>query len=207
MKRFARLRGFRPAPRAGSAAFTLTEILIATGLFTLVVVGVIYTHIFGLRLATLADSKLSATHNAREALNRVRDEVRSARTVYVGNGNGGGFTRLPVNTPQTGNALQLYPTADTNVFVRYYLDADEQSLMRKSSDDGDLREIAPYITNQTVFRAEDYLGNVLTNDQNNRVIRLDLEFYRWEFPIARVGAGYYYDYYHLQTRITRRAIE
>jgi hypothetical protein len=41
---------------------------------------------------------------------------------------------------------------------------------------------------------------VLTNDQNNRVIRMNLEFYQWEFSDV-------YEYYRLQTKITCRAIE
>jgi hypothetical protein len=58
-----------------------------------------------------------------------------------------------------------------------------------------------------VFRAEDFRGNILTNDRNNRVIRMMLEFYQWEYPIASAGPGGMYDYYRLQTRITRRLIE
>jgi hypothetical protein len=34
-----------------------------------------------------------------------------------------------------------------------------------------------------------------------------LDFYQWEFPVAQAGAGAFYDYYHLQTRMTRRTIE
>lgn len=207
MKRPATIQFPQPARRGGEFAYTLTEILIATALFTLVIVIVIYTHIFGLRMATLADTKLSATHNAREALNQVRDEIRSGKILYVGNGDNSTFTRLPVSAPQIGNALQIHPTANTNVFVRYYLDPEEKSLMRKTSGGGEVEKIARYLTNQLVFQAEDHLGNVLTNDQNNRVIRMQLEFYQWEFPIARVGGGNYYSYYRLQTRITRRAIE
>ena len=64
-----------------------------------------------------------------------------------------------------------------------------------------------YVTNDIAFRAEDFRGQVLTNNQNNRVIRMILEFYQWEFPVATVGTNGLYDYYRLQTRITRRTIE
>jgi hypothetical protein len=60
--------------------------------------------------------------------------------------------------------------------------------------------VANFVTNLIPFRAENYLGQVLTNNQNNRVIRMNLEFYQWEFPEE-------YDYYGLQTKVTRRAIE
>ncbi|MCU0783701.1 MAG: hypothetical protein MUF81_06565 [Verrucomicrobia bacterium] len=207
MKPRAFLQSHRPASHVRTSAFTLTEILIATALFSLVTVGVVYTHVFGLKMAALTNSKLAATHSAREALNRVRDEIRSGKVLYVGNGDSDMFTHIAAGTPQVGNALQIYRTADTNSYVRYFLDPAEKSLMRKTSGNSELEEIARYVTNQMVFRAEDYLGNALTTDQNNRVIKMTLEFYQWEFPIARAGGGSYYDSYRLQTKITRRAIE
>lgn len=207
MRPQASIQFHRPAARARTSAFTLTEILIATALFSLVTVGVVYTHVFGLKMAKLTSSKLSATQSAREALNRVRDEIRSGKILCVGNGDDATFTLVAAGSPQEGNALQIYRTTDANVFVRYYLDTAEKSLMRKASGDNQIEVIAKYITNQMVFRAEDYLGNALTDDQNNRVIKMTLEFYQWEFPIARAGGGNYYDYYRLQTKIARRAIE
>jgi type II secretory pathway pseudopilin PulG len=207
MKLRSHIRSHRLASRGRTSAFTLTEILIASALFGLVIVGVVYTHVFGLKMATLTNSKLTATENARRALNRVRDEIRSGKILYVGNGDGATFSPIAANSPHVGNALQIYRTVNTNTYVRYYLDAADQSLKRKTSVNGEVEEIASYITNQMVFRAEDHLGNALTNDQNNRVIKMTLEFYQWEFPVTRAGGGNYFDYYRLQTRISRRAIE
>jgi hypothetical protein len=140
-------------------------------------------------------------------LDRVRDEIRSGKILCVGNGDGDTFTPIAADSPHVGNALQIYRTVDTNTYVRYYLDAADQSLKRKASGNGEVQEIASYITNQLVFRAEDHLGHTLTSDQNNRVIKMTLEFYQWEFPVTRAGGSSYYDHYRLQTRITRRAIE
>jgi hypothetical protein len=152
-------------------------------------------------------TKLSASAGARAALNRMRDEIRSGKTLYVGMGNSTGFTNTAANTPCQGNALQIYPTTATNVFVRYYLDAPAQKLKRVANGGSKAETISSYITNQVAFYAEDYAGNILTNEQNNRVIRLSLEFYQWEFPVAQAKVGAFYDYYHLQTRIARRTIE
>ena len=187
-------------------AFTVAELITAMGVFSLVMVGAVYSHLFGLRLFNVTATKLSASQNARAVLNRVVDEVRSGKLIYVGNGSEAGFTNIPANSPQAGNALQVYPTTDTNRFVRYFLDASNQKLLRLASG-GSSEVIASYITNQIVFRAEDFLGNTLTNDQNNRTVKLTLEFYQWEFPVAQITSGSYYDYFHLQTRITRRAID
>jgi prepilin-type N-terminal cleavage/methylation domain-containing protein len=187
-------------------AFTLTEILTAMAVFSLVMVGAFYSHLFGLRMFNVTATKLSASENSRVVLNRVVDEVRSGKLVYVGNGSSASFTATPTDTPQEGNALQVYPTIDTNVFVRFFLDPSTQTLRRLSTN-GSMEVIASYVTNQVVFCAEDYLGNTLTNNQNNRTIKLTLEFYQWEFPVAQVAPGAYYDYCRLQTRITRRAID
>ena len=77
MKLRSHIRSHRLASRGRTPAFTLTEILIASALFGLVIVGVVYTHVFGLKMATLTNSKLAATEGARKALDRVRDEIRS----------------------------------------------------------------------------------------------------------------------------------
>jgi hypothetical protein len=176
-------------------------------IFSLVVVALVYTHLFSLRMFNITATKLSASAGARKALNLVRDEIRSGKTLYVGNGDNLGFTRIADNRPQEGNALQIYPTASTNTYVRYYLDPVNQELKRVVAGSTQPFVIARFITNQLAFRAEDYAGNALTNSQNNRVIRMTLEFYQWEFPVARAGAGAFYDYYRLQTRMTRRTID
>lgn len=189
------------------AGFTLTEIMTAMAVFSLVTVALLSSHLLGLRMFNITATKLSASAGARAALNQMRDEIRSGKTLYVGMGNSTGFTNTAANSPCQGNALQIYPTTATNVFVRYYLDTTAQKLKRVANGNSKAETISSYITNQVAFYAEDYAGNILTNEQNNRVIRLSLEFYQWEFPVAQVKAGAFYDYYHLQTRIARRTIE
>ncbi len=199
----------RAAPRAPTArsAFTLAEIMTAMGLFSLVVIGMVYTQLFGMRMFNITSTRLSAGDCARKVLNHVRDDVRSGKVLAVGNGDSTHFTNIAFDGLRQGNALQIHPTTDTNVFIRYYLDTAAQRLMRVASGGGQAELIAPYLTNRIPFFAEDYSGHTLTNDQNNRVIRMSLDFYQWEFPVAQVGRGAYYDYYHLQTRMTRRTIE
>jgi len=155
----------------------------------------------------IAETKLSATATGRHTLNQIRNEIRTAKLLWVGTGSSSGFAVAPDLTPQTGNALQINATTNKNLFVRYYLDAGAQSLMRVTSDDPTPKVVAPYITNQIVFAAEDFRGQTLTNSQNNRVIRMVLEIYKWEYPIATAGHGGLYDYFRLQTRMTRRAID
>jgi prepilin-type N-terminal cleavage/methylation domain-containing protein len=193
--------------RSGQTAFTLTEFMVAMSIFALVIFAVIYSQMFGMKMFTMTQSKLTASNGARKVLNRIRDEIRSGKTMVVGNGDANSFSIILSNAPVVGNALQIYPTTATNTFVRYYLDLSDQKLKRQTSGSNQLEVLASYITNQIVFRAEDYAGNVLTNEQNNRVIKMTLQFYQWEFPVMVAGQGGYYDYYKLQTRMTRRTIE
>lgn len=193
--------------QGGVRAFTLPEMMTVVALFSLLLGGVLSSQLLGMRMYRISETKLSATANARRALDRVRNEIRSGKMLLVGNGDDASFTLIADNQPHIGNALQIYPTTNTSSFVRYYLDADENCLKRLVSGSGEAQVVANYITNRLVFQAEDFAGHILTNNQNNRVIRLMLEFYQWEFPVARVGHGGMYDYYRLQTRITRRTIE
>lgn len=194
-------------PNRRRRAFTLPELMSTVALFSILMAGVLGSHLFGLRLYRISESKLSATGAARHALNHVRDEIRSGKMLLVGNGSETTFTPIADHASHIGNALQIYPTTDTNQFVRFFLDATDDKLKRFASGDTEAAIVASYITNRLVFSAEDYQGQVLTNNQNNRVIRMVLEFYQWEFPVATAGAGGMYDYYRLNTRITRRAIE
>jgi hypothetical protein len=139
-------------------------------------------------------------------LNQVRNEIREGKILTIGNWNAVSFATIPDNTLQIGNALQISLTTNTSTYILYYLDTNG-CLNRTTSLGGQPQILASYITNQLVFQSEDFRGNVLTNDQNNRVIRMLLEFYKWEYPITTVGSGGMYDYYRLQTRITRRMIE
>ena len=201
-----------PTPsRRGRSAFTITEMVVAMAVFSLVIISVVYSHLFGLKMFNISSTKLTASHYARSALNRVRDEVRSAKVLYVGGGftNVGGsigFTNFAPNQFRAGNAIKICPTVDTNSFVLYFVDPNDQRLKRTISGAVGSEVIAKSITNQMNFRAENYLGNTLTNDLNNRVIEMTLEFYQWEFARPQPAGGIY-DYYRLQTRITRRMVD
>jgi len=205
MKRAVQSCALKTGSPGQSRAFTLTEIMTSMAIFSLVILGVLYSHLFGLRLFNISATRLSASQSSRTALDRVCDDIRSGKLLYIGNGSSSGFTNVTLNNPRLGNSLEIFSSASTNIFVRYFMDPGAKALKRFDSSSGSVQVIAPFITNQIVFTAEDYAGNALTNDQNNRIIRMDLEFYQWEFPVAQVGA--YYNSYHLQTRISRRNIE
>jgi hypothetical protein len=203
-------RNHSPGPAAHwrSAGYTLPEVMTTSTILVLLFGGLLSIHLLALRLDKLGRAKLAATDDARRSLSLLEREVRSAGWVQVGMGDDVSFNPVPPGQPQIGNALQIYPDkSQTNRFVRYYLDAETQRLLRLSSDDSGVRPVASFVTNTMVFTAEDFAGNVQTNTFNNRVIGLTLEFSQLIFPTMPVGPGAFYDFYQVRTRITRRSLE
>ena len=195
-------------PTTFSRAFTLTEMMVTLAVFGFVVIGVLGLHIFGLKLNKMVDVKLQATEDSRRALSRLVSDIHVGGVVKVGAGTATTFTEVGFNAAQQGNAIQIYPIkTNTTKFVRYYLDASSKQLMRLDSAVGAPVFVSGWVTNTQVFTSEDFSGNVLSNNFNNRVIGVDLEFYRLDNPMIHFGHGSYYDFYRLQTRVTRRALE
>ncbi|HUA65646.1 MAG TPA: type II secretion system protein [Alphaproteobacteria bacterium] len=218
--------------KQGVRAFTLVEMMVALAVFTLVILMTVGTQIYATRVYTLAATKLSATSTARAALNDVRDQIREGQIVNIGNYIASGpdpdatnFTPITDGNLQEGNALVIYPSSsDRSTFTIMYLQpgtgtnfamtssASTNYLILEAYKSGQLtasNDVANFITNQIVFTATDYTGtNILTNNVNNRVIQVSLFFSQWEFPIAFIGSNGFnaYDYYRVQTRVTRRLV-
>jgi prepilin-type N-terminal cleavage/methylation domain-containing protein len=183
-------------------AFTLVEMLVTMGLFTLVVVGLVYAQMFGMRQDQLIQSKLGASDHSRRGFDVMTEDIRAAKIWNIGNGSAGSFTAITNGDPQIGNALEIYTTTNTSAYVRYYFDTNRGELYRYHSRDGTTKKIAEYLTNTMYFRAEDYRGNVQTTLSHKGVINVALQFYQYQYPLTQVGSSYYYDYYAMQFRIT-----
>lgn len=214
--------------------FTLAEMLVAVTIFSLVILATIAVQIYAMRVYTLAATKLSATEEARATMNDIRDKVRESRMVYVGDytlatGNPlVDFSPMTNGDLQEGNALMIYPNVSTNTFTLVYLQPGNGSSFSTQNASGAIvntnslillvytngqmvvsNDIADYITNQIVFDAENFEGAILSSNQNNYLIHLTLNFSQWEYPIAFIGSNSFnaYDYYELNTVMTRRDID
>jgi len=213
------LKSIRNRSRQRKArGFTLAEMVITVGVFLFIFTGIwIAIQIFGLRISTLAATKLVATTGGRQALNQIRDQIRGCKLVYVGNCNttsGSSFTNIN-NAPQQGNALILYPTTNLTYYTIYYLDTSTSTnrlVQFNVSNNATTytRTLASYLTNRIVFDARDWKNNIVTNEQvldNRLLIEVTMQFSQWEYPVAYIGGVglNMYDYYQLRTRIYRRA--
>jgi Tfp pilus assembly protein FimT len=187
-------------------AFTLTEMMITSSLATMVFAGMIMAHMVGWRMFQYSKSKLGGTDDARSAMSRLVEDIRTSKSVKIGTGTVSVFVERPVNAAQQGNAIQIYPTTSTNNYIRYFLNSDS-TLCRTTNGSSAKLVMANFITNQVVFTSENYQGVVLTNNENNRVIGLTMQFYQIQYPIIKIGSNEFYDFYQLRTKVTRRTLE
>jgi hypothetical protein len=184
-----------------SGGFTLAELLVAITVFVFVVGGVVFANLYGLSMFRITETTLSATDDTRQLIGRLANEVRSCRSTWVGRVNNGVFEAALDGEVQQGGALLIQPTTNSANYILYFVNAADQTFRRTTSSPGSAVIVAESLTNTIVFRAQDHLGHVLTNNQNNRVIHLDLEFYQ---PRRHLQLA---DHYQLETAVTRRALE
>jgi prepilin-type N-terminal cleavage/methylation domain-containing protein len=189
------------SPRRRAWGFTLPELLVASSVFALVVTGVVYAHLFGLSMFRVTETTLSATDDTRRVIGKMTDEIRTCRSTRLGNVKLGVFEALLDGEQQQGSALMISPTTNGANFIIYFVNPADQTLRRTTSTPGSAVILAESVTNSVVFLAQDHLGNVLTNNQNNRVVHINLEFYQ---PHRNMQLA---DYYKLETSVTRRTLE
>jgi len=190
--------------RVRQVAFTLSEIMVALGLLLIVFGGNVASHLFGMKIMEKTNAKAGASGEARENLTVLMAEICSAKSVAVGNGSQSWFSEISIDTAQKGAALQIYPTTNTNVFVRYYLDASAKTLNRMTNG-GTGVAVATGIKNTDLFTAEDAVGSVVSNNQNNCVIGLSLQFQHLQHTNMPVGSNSFYTSYQVRTKIARRS--
>jgi prepilin-type N-terminal cleavage/methylation domain-containing protein len=194
-------RGRWPMPNQG---FTLPEILIAMTVFTFVLAGILAANLFGLRMFQANEAKLNATGWSRNTFGKITDEIHACTSVTVGKMTTNGiFEGLLPGDVQQGSAIEIQPTTNTASLIYYFVDSLDGTFRRTLSAPIGTNTIilADSVANTTIFKAQAFSGQVLTNSQNNQVIHLTLEFYQPEHYL--VGP----DYYKLETSVTRRAVQ
>jgi hypothetical protein len=163
-------------------------------------------YVYALKTVQFTKPKLGASDEARQAISLLTEEIRGARMIRIGTGSLNSFTEANAFTQQVGSAIQVYPTTNYNSFIRYFWDSNTKKLMRTTNGMTATYVVANSVSNEMVFRVEDHLGNVETNNLDNRVIAMELRFYQIQYPIMLVGPGQYYDFYQLRAKITRRTL-
>jgi Tfp pilus assembly protein PilW len=204
----ARIPG--PASAQRRRAMTLAEMLVTMGIFSLVVIGLVYVQMFIMKYNEVTASEIGASEMSRMSFDDLVRDIRTSWTWSVGTGNQTNFTPVPNSSPQEGNALQLSATQNTNNFVRYFFVTNPTpavtnfALCRMTNGMSSCTVIAQNLTNNfytNMFVAEDYLGNLLTTYRYKYVIHVTLEFCQYQYPLTIVGPGYFYDDYKMEFRV------
>jgi hypothetical protein len=181
-------------------AFTITEMMVAGGLFSLVVIGVMAAHLGSLRFAEFVRPKVQNSQYCREALGPLVEEARAAMSIQVGTGTISSFTAAAATKPQAGNAIKIFPTTNNSQYIFYYRDPASNILYKRGLNDSNAVRFADCVTNTTLFSLEDFRGVVLTNTQNSSVLGIVLQLKR-DSAVSGIS-----DSYQVATKVTRRNI-
>jgi Tfp pilus assembly protein PilW len=179
-------------------AYTLVEMMVACGLFSLVILGILACHLAGLRFQQLIQPKLLNAQYERQTLGLLIEEVRCANSLQVGSGSLSTFTAAGPTNVQAGNALRIYTSTNTSQYIYYFHDLATATVQRVRFQSTGAAIIASAVTNHTIFTMEDSAGNALTNSQNNAVMSLLLQFY-----VASAWQGIA-DSAQVRAKVTRR---
>jgi prepilin-type N-terminal cleavage/methylation domain-containing protein len=133
--------------------FTLPEMMVTLAIFSMVVAGVVSTHLFGLRMIGLTEPKMLADAEARRFLNEFVRDVREANVATIFQGttrvNEGSMLRLEYWRYVEDSVITNYTT--------YELDTGYSELIRYDTEGGldqPARLVAEGIANTAIFRRE-----------------------------------------------------
>lgn len=183
-------------------AFTITELTVTLAICVLVSAGIAGGQLFGARMTELTQTKVHTSNKAAQLMRLLASDVRVARKVFIGAGSSSSFTPAAASTPQQGNALQIHPSDDPGIFIRYFYNPADSSLQRIDNS-GSRTRVASGVTNSLVFTLEDFAGATLNDRQRNAVIGIDLRFNRLADPDVSIGPEHYYKSYRFRTRIAQ----
>jgi prepilin-type N-terminal cleavage/methylation domain-containing protein len=180
--------------------FTLPEMLIATAIFSMVIAGILVVNLFGLRMSQVVQAKANVTAWSRLTMERLQNEIHACNSAQLGTVSNGLFSGLLDGEVQQGSALLLYPSAGNTNYILYFVNSADQTLRRATEQPNSTVILANFVTTSEPFSAQDMAGNILTNNLNNRVIHVALEFYQ---PAYFTNDS---DYYRFETSIKQRVL-
>lgn len=193
------------ASRGKTAAFTLLEVMVVVGITTMILLVVLGSHLFGLKMASRVQIKLTASDDARQAMSVLIQDIRSAHHLRIGSGSQNSFTAVADGLNQQGDAIEVYLTSSSNSWIRYYYNASDNSLRRTVNGATHSFPTANSLTNTLpLFALEDFLGRVYTNKVPVAGVRVNLSFVQLKNPQVYIAPGNYFDFYQIESRITPR---
>jgi len=178
---FQRLVSPRPLARASRSplphsAYTLPELMVSMALMVLVTFALMYTNLFGAKMAELTAAKLTVSQQGRHMLGRLASEIRAAKTVQIGTVSSNVFAAVAAGSLQQGGAVRIYESTNSASYICYYHDSSTRTLRRSVNAIATGMLIAEDVTNSIVFIGQDDIGTTLNGLQANPVVQVSLEF-------------------------------
>jgi hypothetical protein len=212
---------------------SLIEMMTTTGLFTLVVAGLVAVNMFGLKQDEFLNSQVGASDQSRMEFNMLLEEIRSGKNVQIGTGWSTNFTPI-TNGPQQGDTIQIAPStnfpgtgliyyyfytnppSNANWLVRVATGTDSNGITTSTTNivaTCIANTTNQWMTNALNFSALTFNGTnwvMLTNDPttystHNYIVTCLLQFYQYQYPLTYVGTNCLYDYYQINLQAARRA--
>jgi hypothetical protein len=192
-------------------AFTLVEVIVASGVLVLLVTSIILCNLWGLSMSVREQIWLASSDDAGQALSLMYRDIRSSISNSVGSYTAsGGFVPVASNTNQAGNALEVFPSTNTSSWIVYYYNTLSNTLVRTNysgSNSGDFSMVSVNcLTNDNpIFTFTDSYGNIVTNPIANPLIQIYLSFTKLQNPQVQISPGSALDYYKITTTIASRS--
>lgn len=164
-----------PCHRKCRAGFTLTEIMIATAVFTMIMSAVVAMNIFAAR-STSGVARMLELGTKSNVLNLLCNDVKNAQSAAIQNYSGSTFSSISYGSAQQGNALKVVVPSGTNTAtIYYYVDANgDMWRWDKTSTNYTAKRYLTDITNTVVFSSEDYSGAVVSNSIARTLIDINV---------------------------------
>jgi hypothetical protein len=199
-------------------AFTLAEMMVALGVFVLMVLGIVFTWLFCLQWDELVCSKLGASEMTRMSFDQLTSDIRSAKDWKIGTASNSGtsvsFTPCTNQMLQAGNAVAL---TNSTGYAIYYFDTNACQLCRVTNVATTVQILVQNLTNSgtlgngatntsMTFHAEMFNGSTNMTQPASQdltykyMIVTTMEFAQYQYPLTYVGPGYYYSYYRVQLK-------
>ena len=198
-----------------SQGMTLIEMMIASGLMTVVIMALMFSNYLGIKEDQLIESKAGADDTSRRGVSQMLYDIRTAKGYLMGNYSSSAFTACAINTLQQGSAVQLFPTlvnatnVDTSQYILYYFDTNSSVLndarlwrISTCSNAVSTSIIASNLIGDLTFYSEDYRKTVQTTRTFKALVHTTLQFCEFQYPLTMVGSNYLFDYYRIDCRAT-----
>jgi hypothetical protein len=91
----------------GCLAYTLPKLLVSMAIFSMVIGGVVSSHLFGMKMMEMSRIKLGAHESGPNIFDQLIGDIKAASKVHVGIGNQSYFQEAAFGDAQEGNTMQL----------------------------------------------------------------------------------------------------